>query len=402
MPRLKILFVSSLFPPDVLGGAESSAALIAAHLATRGYECAVLTTAKAPDQVVNGEMRGSLRIWRVLMPRIYAHFGFADAPAWKKPIWHLQDHFDPRNKRIVRKVLEEFRPDFVHIHMLQGIGYNALDEFIVRNVPTVYVLHDLGLACIRMSMFREGSDCAGQCAFCKVSCFYKSRLVRRFRRIGFCSPSRSNLANLAKVFPLEGIPRVSILNANSYPPPSEARRKSALVRILYVGRLHVSKGVHLLMAAASLLAARYRFSVTIAGSGPAERELRGLYAEASWCRFTGFIAQEAISNLMVNSDVMCVPSIWMENSPGVIAHALTLGLPVIGSNKGGIPELIRDGVTGLLVEPGNLSAWARALSVVLEEPHVLEGWRENALEGAFEFEQSHLGTKLLEFMHTIA
>jgi glycosyltransferase involved in cell wall biosynthesis len=336
------------------------------------------------------------------MPRIYAHFGFADEPAWKKPIWHLQDHFDPRNRRIVRKVLQQFQPDFVHIHMLQGIGYNALEELIMRNVPTVYVLHDLGLACIRMSMFREGRDCAKQCTICKVSGLYKARIIRRFRRLGFCSPSRSNLANLARVFPVKGIPSVSILNANMYPPPSETRRQSAFVRILYVGRLHLSKGVHVLLAAASMLAAQYRFSVTIVGSGPAERELHDMYADASWCRFTGFVAQEAISNLMVNSDVMCIPSIWMENSPGVIAHALTLGLPVIGSNKGGIPELIRHGVTGLLVEPGDLSAWRRALGSILELPSLLERWRENALDGTSEFEQSRLGTQLLEFMHTIA
>lgn len=401
MSRLRILFVSSLFPPDVLGGAESSAALIAEHLAGRGYECAVLTTAKSPGEVLNGEMQGSLRIWRVLMPRIYPHFKFAAAPAWKKPIWHLQDHLDPRNRRIVRKVLDQFRPDFVHIHMIQGIGYNALEEFVLRNVPTVYVLHDLGLACIRMSMFSAGRDCATQCTLCKVSRSYKAHVIRRFRRLGFCSPSRSNLVNLARVFPVDGIPSVSILNANVYPPPKQVRRDSAFVRILYVGRLHVSKGVHVLLAAASMLANKYRFTVTIAGSGPAEEELYDTYAGASWCRFTGFIPQGGVSDLMVNSDVLCVPSIWMENSPGVIAHALTLGLPVLGSNKGGIPELIRDGVTGALVEPGDVSAWRDALSLILERPTLLGTWRENAKHSAAEFEQSHLGTKLLEFMHAI-
>jgi glycosyltransferase involved in cell wall biosynthesis len=77
------------------------------------------------------------------------------------------------------------------------------------------------------------------------------------------------------------------------------------------------------------------------------------------------VAQD-ISNIMVNSDILCIPSIWAENSPGVVIHALSLGLPVIGSDKAGIPELVEDGKNGLLVPPGDMLAWQVALERILD------------------------------------
>src|SRR2546430_14190684 len=65
------------------------------------------------------------------------------------------------------------------------------------------------------------------------------------------------------------------------------------------------------------------------------------FGDRAWCRFHGHVAQQQVSNFMQGSDVLCVPSLWQENSPGVVIHALSQGLPVIGSDKGGIPELVR-------------------------------------------------------------
>ena len=101
---------------------------------------------------------------------------------------------------------------------------------------------------------------------------------------------------------------------------------------------------------------------------------------------------------MQGSDVLCVPSIWRENSPGVVIHALSQGLPVIGSDKGGIPELVNHERNGLLVRAGDTDAWRRALEGVLIEPKILETWRANLAEEADLFDPVRLGQKLLEFI----
>ena len=128
-------------------------------------------------------------------------------------------------------------------------------------------------------------------------------------------------------------------------------------------------------------------------------KLRDRYGSRPWCIFAGFVQQEEVSNLMALSDALCIPSIWLENSPGVVIHALSQGLPVIGSNKGGIPELVRHGDNGLLIPPGDVIAWREALATVLRTPACLEQWRRNAVENAYTFDQDLLGQQLLKVMY---
>ncbi|HEV3192445.1 MAG TPA: glycosyltransferase, partial [Polyangiaceae bacterium] len=244
---LTFLSISSLFPPDVLGGAEMSAYNLARWIRQQGHDMAVLTTAKSPEEELRGQLVDGLRIYRFHMPRPYPTFKFPKAPSWQKPIWHLQDHLDPRNRRVLAEVLEKVRPDVVLVHLLPGVGYNALEELGGRDIPVVYFLHDLGLACVKMSMFRAGKQCAGQCALCAVTSHHKASILSRIRRLGFCSPSRANLDRVCELVPIGQRPRAAILNANAYPRPTGARTPSDTMRLVYVGRLHATKGVDLLL-----------------------------------------------------------------------------------------------------------------------------------------------------------
>jgi glycosyltransferase involved in cell wall biosynthesis len=402
---MKILSISALFPPEVLGGAEMSAFNLASWLHGQGHEVFVLSTAATAAGVTRDAEMNGLKISRRYMRRPYPIYRFPDAPAWKKPLWHLQDHFDPNNRRQAAEVLDRVRPDVIALHFLQGIGYNVLREIAEREIPVVYFLHDLGLACIKMSMFREGKECEKQCALCKVSCSYKQALVAKIPRIGFCSPSRANLAKLAKFFPMQRYPHTSILNTNRYPPPTVPRTESPHLRLIYVGRLHATKGVGLLLEAARRVHRKHgderRFELTIVGNGPEEGALKSEYGSETWCKFTGFLSQKEISNLMMASDLACVPSIWFENSPGVLIHGLGLGLPALASDIGGIPELLEHERNGLLVPPGDLDAWAHALEGVLLSRERLTQWRSHALAHAYRFDQDYLGQRTLRFFESV-
>jgi glycosyltransferase involved in cell wall biosynthesis len=402
---MRILYLSALFPPDVLGGAEMSAHSQALWLRDQGHEVAVLTTAQRPADEMHGELVDGLRMYRVHLPRLYPVYRFAAAKAWQKPLWHLQDHLDPSNRRIAARVLDEFRPDVATLHVVQGLGYNVLTELAARDIPVVYFLHDLGLACVKMSMFRNGQECEKQCSICSVSSRYKESLIRQLPRVGFCSPSRANLSRVAEYLPIQRYPHTAILNPNRYPPATVPRADSATLRVLYAGRIHQTKGVDVMLQSARRLqragSLARPFHVTIVGTGPQEAELRAEYGAEPWCTFTGFVNQADLSDIMVNSDVLCVPSIWFENSPGVLIQALGLGLPVLGSNIGGIPELVEHGQNGLVLPPGDVEAWRSALEDVLQAPEKLAGWRSHALTHASRFDQDYLGKLTLEFIETV-
>lgn len=396
--KQRFLILSSVFPPNVIGGAEMSGANLAHWLKEQGADVGVLTTAKRPKEAHDCREIDGLKMWSVWMPRPYPKFYYATAKWWQKPIWHLQDHIDPRNRILAGHVMDVFKPDFIHIHVLQGLGYNILAEIAKRHIPTTFFLHDLGMACFRMAMFKNGRACSGHCLPCKISSAYKLHCARQIPFLEFVSPSRANLEILAKYFPVKQWPSAAIMNVNRHPSPTVSRTESEHVRILYVGRLHVIKGTDVLLEAANNLASIYAFTLTIVGSGPDEAKLRETYGRLPWCKFTGFVTQQDISNHIVNSDVLCIPSIWAENSPGVVIHALGLGLPVIGSDKAGIPELVEHRKNGLLVPPGDTAAWQNALAEILENPSVLEPWRTHALENAYKFDQNYLGNKLLGFI----
>jgi glycosyltransferase involved in cell wall biosynthesis len=392
--KMRILSVSAFFPPNVIGGAERSAFNFATWLGSRGHDVAVLTAAASPDQICDGKPEGDLLIWRVRVPRLYHPMKQENVSSWKKPIWHLQDHFDPRNRYPFRKIIKLFQPTHAVVHIIQGLGYNGLDELGRAKIPVTFFLHDLGLACIKLSMFVNGMNCSKQCTLCRLSSAWKFRYLRRIDELAFVSPSRSNLDTLANFTPLKNFIHTAILNPNKYPIATETRSKADYLRFLYVGRLQANKGVSVLLEALEPLAKRYKLSLTVIGAGPDEVRFRTRYASSSWVKFTGFVPQEVISNYMIQSDLLMIPSIWAENSPGVVVHALSLGLPVVGSNYGGIPELIDSGVNGLLVEPGNVEAWREEIDRLLSDPAIIERWRLNALANKDRFDQDMIGLAL--------
>lgn len=398
---MRILVVSALYPPPVIGGAEVAARDLTQWLAAQGHEMGLLTTASSPDEELVGQLVDGVRTWRLTWPRAYPIANFQQQPAWKKPLWHLQDHLDPRNATMLAEVVDSFAPDFVNIHYLQGIGYNALAELARRDVPSMYVVNDLGLACVRMSMFKAGRQCQGQCRVCALSSRYKLDQVGKLKRIGFWSPSRATLQRLNSYFPVGRFPNAAIVYPNSYARPSVAATASAHVRFVYVGRLHALKGVDVLLDALAPLADKYRFTLRIVGSGPAEAELRAKHGHHDWLSFAGHVSQTEVANNIADGDVLCVPSIWAEALGMVVVHALTLGIPVIGSNIGGIPELVRDGQNGMLVPPGNVTAWRRALEQVLSDPQKLASWRADAAAHTDDFSQDALGARVLDFMAAI-
>lgn len=398
---MRILMISSLYPPFVRGGAEICAHNLATWLAGEGHEVSVLTTTPDPAQETWGAIEDGCRIYRVSPPRAYSPFDAGDAPGWKKPLWHLQDLFDPRNVALMDRVLDDVRPDFVNIQYIQGLGYNAMTAIGRRGIPAVFTLHDLGLTCVRMSMFVDGKECNGLCTPCRASAGVKMRYLRSMEHLGFISPSAANLQKLQSFQPVGDYPCHRVLNPNEYPSPTVGREETDTVRLLYVGRLHSSKGVQVLLEALDGLDPALDFTLDILGSGPDEAEWRARYGDKPWARFAGHVSLQDVADRMENSDLLLVPSIWNENSPGVIIQALIQGLPVMGSDKGGIPELVQHGENGLLVEAGSVSAWRTAIVGLLADPAQLAPLRANALAATGRFAKTTLSHEALSVFEKI-
>ena len=189
----------------------------------------------------------------------------------------------------------------------------------------------------------------------------------------FVAPS----AALADEFRRLGVPasklRVSDYGFVRRPAPARAPRAAGRLRVGFVGTLVWHKGVHVLLDAVAGLP-RDRVEVKVFG----DPEIFPAYARSLQDRaaglpvvFPGRFTSEQTPEVYAQLDVLVVPSLWLENSPLVIHEAFMAGIPVVGSRLGGIPDLVTDEVSGLVVEAGSSDALARALRRLLDEPNLL-------------------------------
>lgn len=157
---------------------------------------------------------------------------------------------------------------------------------------------------------------------------------------------------------------------NAVPVKAGGRRAPRGARIAFLGRLTAEKGVFDLLRAVALLARdRPAVRLELAGEGDAEAVSR-LAAElgiADRVHPLGWCDEAARDALLERAAVFALPSRF-EGSPMSLLEAMAAGCPVVASEVGGIPDIVRDGVNGLLVPHGDVEALAHALARVLDDP----------------------------------
>ncbi len=138
---------------------------------------------------------------------------------------------------------------------------------------------------------------------------------------------------------------------------------------VFAGRLTPEKGADWLLRAVALM--RTEVSVEIAGIGPEEPGLRRLARTLgldSRARFHGWLPAPALEELIEAARALVFPSLWPEPAGLAPLEAMARGRAVVASRCGGIPEIVEDGVTGVLVSPGSVEEMARALDRLASEP----------------------------------
>lgn len=206
----------------------------------------------------------------------------------------------------------------------------------------------------------RGSDVSGlqRSLVRRTICAAVLKLAQRVATV-----SEAMRADLLQQFPqcagkIEHIPN-GVDDALLSLPPSRAA--SHALRLIYVGNLIASKGVHELLAA--LQGSDDALSLTIVGDGPARAQLQQQATElglASQIRFAGTVAPAAVASLLAEHDVLVLPS-HAEGRPNAVVEAMAAGRAVVASDLPGIAELITDGREGLLVPPGDIAALRAAL-----------------------------------------
>lgn len=266
------------------------------------------------------------------------------------------------------------------LHMRGGVGVVLCHGHPVTALAAGPLRRRLGIPCV-MVTHGDIFDRPRGTYDPRLTWFYRSVTPPAYRSADLVialSPHMASLASRGGAMPERvvvipnGIDPAEIgLDERAAPPP---RVPSDRLELLYVGRLSVEKGVDVLIAAAGLLKADgVAFRLRLVGGGPEEERLLAQVAQLQLDRdvaFLGPVSRMSLGPLYQSADLVCVPS-RSETLPTVALEAMTAGVAVVGSAVGGIPSVIEEGVSGLLVPSETPQALAAALQRFGRDPALM-------------------------------
>ncbi len=371
---MKILQVNKFLHPK--GGAEIVCLGLSEQLARDGHEVFHFGMADARNTV--GEDAD-------LFPREVDYH--ADRSLSRKIGESLRTIYGREARLGMERLLDRRRPDLIHAHNI----YHQLTPSILapareRGIPVMLTLHDYKLVCPVYTLLRTDGICE-DCLHkgpepilahrCKNGSLAESLVLwaedRLHRMLGsydkgvslYTSPSRflrdkmiegrldaDSIVHLPNALPFPE----EVLDAPYSPPPA------GRPELLWVGRMSYEKGLGTLLKA--LARSGSDLKLLLAGDGPEEGRLRALKEDlhlGDKVEFLGRVPREGVRELVLRSHGTVLPSEWFENAPLSLLESLALGRAVIGSEMGGIPEMLENKSTGWLFPAGNVDALAALL-----------------------------------------
>ena len=280
-------------------------------------------------------------------------------------------------RREIGRLIDKVRPDIVHAHNV----YHHLTPAIFgavkkKGVPMVMTVHDLKIGCPSKLMLAPD----GVCERCKGGKTWNAVTTRcqkdslalsavvalettlhnalgsyRNNVDRFILPSHFHTNKLVEW----GLPREKTRYLPNAVDVSQLRADyTPGDRFVFVGRLSEEKGLLTFVKAVAEAGSK----ATIVGTGPQEDELRQtVEATGADVEFAGYQTGDALFDIVRGARALVLPSECYENAPVVLLEAYGVGTPVLGSNLGGIPELIVENETGLLAQAGDVDSFATAL-----------------------------------------
>jgi glycosyltransferase involved in cell wall biosynthesis len=390
---VKPLFVSALYHPNCVGGAEKVVHTLAEGLLQEGHRPVVVTTQEgASDRVahVNG-----VKVYYVGLKNLYWPHAREERSALAKAVWHGIDGYNAPMARAVGRVLDAERPDIVHTHSLTGFSCAVWNQAKSRRLPLIHTLHDYSLMCPKTSMFKQGRNCEGQCTTCTLYTSVSKRLSHKVDHV--VGVSRFILErHLACGYFRHGPQARVIYNALAGRPASEPGRGQSgrPLQLGYVGQLVATKGIGELVRQMAHWQPS-QCELVVAGKGSAKYEALLRESAPNNVRFLGFVDPAEVYRSI---DALVVPSRWEEPLGMIVPEAYMHGVPVIVARRGGLPEMVEEGRTGLVYEPLEPDGLRAAVDAIARDRPLLAEMRRLALAKANRFVLDGMLAEYLDLM----
>jgi glycosyltransferase involved in cell wall biosynthesis len=366
---------------------------LARGLSAAGHAVSVVTLGKT--RYFSMEQEQDIKVYRFRPLNLYPLEEKDLHPLWQKLIWQLIDIYNIQSAGVLRKVLVKESPDIVHINKMRGFS-GAVWSISTRLFPgrVIQTCHDYE------SMSPDGlmRGITGQMALQKQWPIRGYQLIRKClsRQVStLTAPSEFTLKRIVNSGLFASAQTRVIPNTHGwknnelksihdkvYPPPNDRQ-----IKFLFIGRLEAEKGIKVLCEAFSQLHKSYPYvKLDVAGWGTLEMDLHNKFGLHPGIKFLGIIDGKPKEDVLYSATAVIVPSLVEEVFGLTVVEAFAFGKPVIGCRLGGLPELIRHGETGWLVEAGNIQALTNSMeNVIKTDPLSLANMTKNCMKYSYNF-----------------
>jgi glycosyltransferase involved in cell wall biosynthesis len=357
---MKILIFNTLYYPNQLGGAEKSVQLLAEGLLVLGQESVVVCTSnKDYVDTING-----VKVYYVNTNNIYWAYNAKEEKSYKKPLWHLIDSYNMFAKNKIENIIKNENPDVVHTNNLAGFSDIVWKIAKKQNIKIVHTLRDYYQLCPRSTMFKNNKNCENQCFSCKIYSIPKKEASNYVDVV--VGISKFILDRHIKYDYFKNAQQEIIYNPIKFVNniKKEKKEKDNIISLGYVGSLFPSKGIEFLLEKYSKLDLT-NTRLLVFGKGinkKYENNLKAKYNQNNII-FKGFMKPKEIYPQI---DILIVPSLWNEPFGRIVPEANSYGIPVLVSNRGGLPELVKEGKNGYVFDPDIEEDFEKQLELILK------------------------------------
>jgi len=384
METLKFLMVSSHFPPHNLGGDAVLVEYLSKELIHRGHEVDILYT-PAAYELMRKKKHEQTSMGKG-DPVVHQYY------TWLKrfgPLFSLSLGLSGGATGELLRLVHQIKPDIVHWHNTKGFICRPI---AVPRALSLYTAHDYYSICPRSNLLRPSGKPCESPLLCQ-SCLLRwgkppqiwringKRAIKPPADFTVLSPS-DFMANRLRREGI-GVNRVirNFVPDMALPRSHEDTETAERDSIIYLGMLEPHKGPQTLLEAFAECWDRQGFRLLVIGEGSLKTRLKRRAEELrilDRVRIPGFLSREQIRHEFRHAVTQVVPSEWYENSPLTALEALSFSIPLIGSDIGGLPEILDQKMGSLMFRAGNVHDLSDKIVSIWEDRHNLAKRRKMA------------------------
>lgn len=367
---MKILIVNTYYYPNIIGGAEVSVKKLAEGLYKRGIQVEILCTdTNDMEEVIDGVIVNRIRLNNIFQP-----IELRNKSNVKKFIGRINDIYNILNYKKINNTIERIKPDIIHVNNIYGISPIIWTIAKKMKIPIVHTIRDYYLMCPRINMMKRNQICFKQNIFC---IFFNSinKLLSESVSI-VTAPSQYTLDKFLSQSFFKKAKSQKIFNAIDFDLQEVNRiykkkmmKNDEVITFVFMGTLSEYKGILLLLEEFSKIN-NPDIKLLIAGRGPLIDRVKEFSNNDNRIIYRGFLSESQINLMLEESDVLIAPSIWNEPFGRVVIDGYKNVMPVIVSNAGGLPEIVKDNKTGKIINPKNKNDLKRAIEYFINRDNI--------------------------------